>query len=193
MPSKAVEGDGRQHSTINHWVRECCTTVTPLKAAALHLAGYAYRSHQHGLLCAMTLPAPVGGDPAPTMLTQHVLVCIFWAYIAGSPPPPATLEVGGGGAHWTQAVAVCIIGRRSISLAAVLALVSYVHGVDLCFGGGVLGKGGVDGGAVHTQGGAHTGWCTHKAAYGHRKSHIISGGCGGWPPRRAKQAVCRAK
>ena len=37
-------------------------------------------------------------------------------------------------------------------------------------------------------GGVHTRWCTHKVVCGHRKSFVISGGCKGWPPRRAKQA-----
>ena len=29
--------------------------------------------------------------------------------------------------------------------------------------------------------------------YGHRRSLVIQGGCGAWPLRRAKRAVCRAK
>ena len=32
---------------------------------------------------------------------------------------------------------------------------------------------------------AYTRRCTHKAACGHRRSLVIVGGCGGWPPRRA--------
>ena len=41
---------------------------------------------------------------------------------------------------------------------------------------------------LHTQGGAHTRRCAHKVVYGHRRSLVISGGHGGWPPRRAKRA-----
>ena len=33
--------------------------------------------------------------------------------------------------------------------------------------------------AVHTQGGAHKGHHTQKVVYGHRKSLVIIGGCGG--------------
>ena len=64
-------------------------------------------------------------------------------------PPPPTLEVGGGlGGEW----------------------------------GGLGGRGGGVGSytqkVVHTQGGAYTKRCTHKAVCGHRKSHVIKGATG---------------
>ena len=39
----------------------------------------------------------------------------------------------------------------------------------------------------------YTRWCKHKAVCSHRRSLVISGGCGGWPPRRAERAICRVK
>ena len=57
-------------------------------------------------------------------------------------------------------------------------------------GGGYGGGGGWKG----RFGGLHTRRCTHKAVYGHCKSLVIQGGgCGGWPPRWAKGAICRAQ
>ena len=42
--------------------------------------------------------------------------------------------------------------------------------------------------AVHAQGSAYTRRCIHKAICGHRTSLVIQGGCGGGPPRGAKQS-----
>ena len=39
--------------------------------------------------------------------------------------------------------------------------------------------------AVHAQGGAHTRWCAQKAVCSQHRSHVVEGGCGGWPPCQA--------
>ena len=44
---------------------------------------------------------------------------------------------------------------------------------------------------MHTQGNAHTRWCTHKAVCGHRRSLVVQGGCGGWSPHLAKRAEAK--
>ena len=52
-----------------------------------------------------------------------------------------------------------------------------------------------EGSAIHTQGGAYTRQCTHKAVHKQggvwalHESCYLGGGCGGWPPRRAQRAV----